>query len=364
MNQLMQAILEAEVASNEHEALRLHGILRDTSRVPMKLLRFAADVRPGYFGTWTKQSSVIRDGRNCFKTDKSLLDYEYDSEAEWEEDDPEAEAPGEDIAGEDSAEAESDDEDDLDGWLAGDDEQIEMEEGWDPEDVDGGHPGMNDDDDPFLAAKMLDRKVKTMAVKKKKKKPTANVQPIIKGPYFAAECREDPETRRLRKYLGGFSIDFLNGNSAGSLDPFVFVEKTVRGGPGSKAGPGPSASSGSLITVASGANGLAVKKTLLAAEDLPMFDAAVLSSSATTKPKLIDDLVVAFEGKKVPKARLTRQVDERVRKLTKKEGAEKPGESVWEIVLTPPPSASPANASADITLNAVKSESVALALSN
>ncbi|KAL0085113.1 chromatin assembly factor 1 subunit A-domain-containing protein [Phycomyces blakesleeanus] len=57
----------------------------------MKLLHFPEDVRPAYYGTWTKSSQSI-SGRTPFARDEKLVDYEHDSEAEWE---PEGE--GEDI---------------------------------------------------------------------------------------------------------------------------------------------------------------------------------------------------------------------------------------------------------------------------
>lgn len=57
----------------------------------MKLLQFSDNVRPAYYGTFTKQSRII-NGRNPFAQDVDKLDYDVDSEAEWE---PEGE--GEDI---------------------------------------------------------------------------------------------------------------------------------------------------------------------------------------------------------------------------------------------------------------------------
>ncbi|GMH54571.1 hypothetical protein TL16_g01701 [Triparma laevis f. inornata] len=55
-----------------------------------KFLMFDEDERPPYKGTWSKRSNVVT-GRRPFGQDKHL-NYDYDSEAEWEE-----EEPGEDI---------------------------------------------------------------------------------------------------------------------------------------------------------------------------------------------------------------------------------------------------------------------------
>lgn len=76
----------------------------------MKLLQFAEDVRPAYYGTFTQKSSVIT-GKTPFAQDTSSFDYEVDSEAEWE---PEGE--GEEIN-------------------SGDEDEEEVSDYVDPEDV-------------------------------------------------------------------------------------------------------------------------------------------------------------------------------------------------------------------------------------
>jgi hypothetical protein len=61
------------------------------SMLKMKFLQFREDIRPAYWGTWTKTSKKILP-RRPFAMDTDHLDYDHDSEAEWE---PEGE--GEDI---------------------------------------------------------------------------------------------------------------------------------------------------------------------------------------------------------------------------------------------------------------------------
>ena len=76
--------------------------------------------------------SSIVTGRNPFGQDKSILDYEVDSEAEWEEgDDEQGEDLNEDVGEEEEDEGPQDE--DNDGWLAaeddlGDDEDEETRE--------------------------------------------------------------------------------------------------------------------------------------------------------------------------------------------------------------------------------------------
>lgn len=81
----------------------------------------------GFTGTWSKTSRLV-NGRAPFGRETCLLDYDYDSEGDWVEDDGE---DGEDLAGsehggEDEEEATGSDSDE-DGWLVGDDEEIEQE---------------------------------------------------------------------------------------------------------------------------------------------------------------------------------------------------------------------------------------------
>ena len=88
--------------------------------VIIRHLHFAEDVRPPYSGSYTKISSprqAARLRRAPFSKIRTDTNYDYDSEAEWEE--PEE---GEDIQsdGEDDAESEAS-ADEMDGFL--DDEQ-------------------------------------------------------------------------------------------------------------------------------------------------------------------------------------------------------------------------------------------------
>ena len=95
-----------------------------------KHLSFHEDYRPPYHGTWSKPYSSLVNGRNPFGKDTTYLDYDVDSEAEWEE--------GDDEQGDDCSEVGDEDEDVIDdegdtrkynyqdGWLAKD-EDLELE---------------------------------------------------------------------------------------------------------------------------------------------------------------------------------------------------------------------------------------------
>ncbi|KAF2626579.1 hypothetical protein BU25DRAFT_422342 [Macroventuria anomochaeta] len=87
--------------------------------IPMKYLHFGEDVRPPYYGTYSKSYSdadARRLARNAVSRIRQDTNYDYDSEAEWEE--PEE---GEDLDSEGEDDLEEEGDDDMDGFL--DDEE-------------------------------------------------------------------------------------------------------------------------------------------------------------------------------------------------------------------------------------------------
>jgi chromatin assembly factor 1 subunit A len=108
-------------------------------KVPNKyrFLSFHEDRRPAYHGTWSRTSSVI-SGRNPFGKDNTDLDYDVDSEGEWEEGDDEI---GEDVDDDDKNQEEDmeDEEGDpsnynyQDGFCVADEEYLAMDEDADEE---------------------------------------------------------------------------------------------------------------------------------------------------------------------------------------------------------------------------------------
>ncbi|KAH8805786.1 chromatin assembly factor 1 subunit A-domain-containing protein [Xylogone sp. PMI_703] len=89
--------------------------------IPLKFLKFQEDVRPPYCGTYTSQpvSGMKKLARNPLRRDLPNTNYDYDSEAEWVEDED-----AEDLNSEGEEEEDlGDDGDDMDGFL--DDENDE-----------------------------------------------------------------------------------------------------------------------------------------------------------------------------------------------------------------------------------------------
>lgn len=88
-------------------------------QIPMKYLHFPEDVRPPYWGTYSKPytpQEAARLARNPYRRNLHQVDYDYDSEIEWEE--PEE---GEDLDSDGEDDLDDDGEDDMDGFL--DDEE-------------------------------------------------------------------------------------------------------------------------------------------------------------------------------------------------------------------------------------------------
>lgn len=140
--------------------------------------------------------------------DTCLLNYEYDSEAEWEED----AGDGEDVQ---SSGGESETEDrmseDDDGWLCGDDE-VEMMDGFEgfAEGVVGGddEAWMMRDLDDAHAKRAVEKRNRMIKDSEKRKKFTGPLVPISKGPLWESRLGE-PGWSGLEQY----KIQFLNGES-------------------------------------------------------------------------------------------------------------------------------------------------------
>jgi chromatin assembly factor 1 subunit A len=96
---------------------------------------FHEDCRPAYHGTWSKKSSIVT-GRNPFGKDTTYLDYEYDSEGEWEEGDDDM---GEDIEDDTKNQEEEEEEGDVkvydydDGFCVADDQYLDTDDDVDEE---------------------------------------------------------------------------------------------------------------------------------------------------------------------------------------------------------------------------------------
>ncbi|VDO49498.1 unnamed protein product [Haemonchus placei] len=95
--EVMQTSYLSSLSTNPR---KLVGMPRNPMRA--KLFQFHDNYRPPYYGTWRTRSTMIT-GRRPFTTKEENIDYEVDSDAEWEEEPSDAE------------ECKSDEEDDAGG---------------------------------------------------------------------------------------------------------------------------------------------------------------------------------------------------------------------------------------------------------
>ncbi|KAF8590541.1 hypothetical protein K439DRAFT_1329713 [Ramaria rubella] len=101
---IMHQINDAEIQGDQRAVRKLTALLRDRRKIPVKVLIFAENNRPGYLGTWTRGSPMVTP-RTPFQRNLLCFDYDHDSDAEWEEE---------------TAEGEVDDVDSLNGSLEDD----------------------------------------------------------------------------------------------------------------------------------------------------------------------------------------------------------------------------------------------------
>jgi chromatin assembly factor 1 subunit A len=100
-------------------ATRVEDMLK---KIPVKMLKFGENVRPPYRGTFTKKipgDQAVKLCRNPFARVVREFNYDYDSEAEWEE--PEE---GEDLDTSGDEDPSEDDADDLDDFLDDADDEL------------------------------------------------------------------------------------------------------------------------------------------------------------------------------------------------------------------------------------------------
>ena len=221
VRELMRQISESELLSTGGRKWR--DILMDPKKVPIKLLKFHDDRRHGYLGawgaswtrtdragTWTKTSTVIGP-RTPMMADTSLLNYEYDSDEDWESD-----GEGEEIdsnAGGDEDEGDDVPESDEDSFI---DDGVTMQDGYDAE------GGPIDVDDPD-AAPLVKKRPATddLAAAKKKRVKHGKLVPVCLGVSYQSDLAEPAlgkDDRFFIQFLGNGAIVLqIAADAAGSF---------------------------------------------------------------------------------------------------------------------------------------------------
>ncbi|RPD65935.1 hypothetical protein L227DRAFT_606090 [Lentinus tigrinus ALCF2SS1-6] len=212
---MMSQLTEAEVAGDDSEVRRLLALLRDRQAVPVKVLSFHEDPRPGYFGTFTRNSREIGP-RAPFAKDPVQVDYTYDSGEEWAEEDA---GDADDVVEDAEDEGDGDDEpdSDLDSWLVDDDD---IEDPGTPIEDRLGSPAFPDIELP-PPGKRKAKEDKEKSGAGKKRRVVVPLVPFAKGPEWETHiggCAYEP----FRSYC----IQLFN-DTPFPIDPFKFVSEPV-----------------------------------------------------------------------------------------------------------------------------------------
>jgi chromatin assembly factor 1 subunit A len=160
-----------------------------------KVFIFHGDARPGYFGTWTRNSRIIGP-RSPFAKDVLVFDYNYDSGEEWEQETP---GDADDVVddGDDEDEDGDSPDSDLDSWLVDDDEEPIIS--LDNNDVPSVIP---DPPVPTMKRKTEDGE-KTSG---KRRKVVIPLVPFVKGP-----CWESPIAHGRYDLFKPYRMQLFNG---------------------------------------------------------------------------------------------------------------------------------------------------------
>ncbi|KAG0705051.1 hypothetical protein DFH29DRAFT_908572 [Suillus ampliporus] len=200
---------DAEIAGDTSQVRYLSNILRDRKKLPAKVLIFHDDARPGYYGSWTRNSRIIGP-RSPFARDVLARDYGYDSGEEWE-DEGAADADNVDDDDDDEGEGEEGDSD-LESWLVDDDE------------VEESVPDDRDLSPSLLNIPLPPPKRKPEPLSKQPEKKRKVVVPLVaytKGPLWESvigQCEYDP--------FKPYRIQLFN-DAPYPIDPFTFVSGTA-----------------------------------------------------------------------------------------------------------------------------------------
>ncbi|KAJ6496514.1 chromatin assembly factor 1 subunit A-domain-containing protein [Mycena vitilis] len=198
---------EAEVTGDVNLVRSILDQLSDREIVPAKVLIFADDARPGYFGTWTRDSRIIGP-RAPFAKDVAVFDYGYDSGEEWEEE-PAGDADDIIDDGEDEDGDPDDADSDLDSWLVDDDEEPQT-----PTESRGASPVFSTLQAP------VKRKAETEDNKlTKKRKVVVPLVPFARGPSW-----EQTVGRCEHNMFNSYRIQLFN-DTPFPIDPFTFVSQ-------------------------------------------------------------------------------------------------------------------------------------------
>lgn len=331
---IMKTVQESDVLGGnaEEHAKRELEKLNNRRLVPIKLLQFQSDRRPGWVGTWTRSSTFITP-RKPFGQDPVSLDYSYDSDAEWEEVEEGENVDAMDDREEEESMGGSDNEDsEMDDWL--EDDLEEDDEAPPPEEVEPpSSPLAHSSKDPTpKGVNLLQPKKK---VKLLGRRFDSKLVPYYTGPHWENTLGEPGH-----ESFAPYRIQFFNGMSCYAnldahvgLDPFTFTSTTVSFAPAvdeaaGQAGTNESASAAPATT--------ASRSTKFSFPDTHLPELLKLIQGSTrSKPALLEDLREHFGPivKGVSKTAIEARLQECAAKESKKPGAKWIIKPEWQSQL-------------------------------
>ena len=309
---IMKTVTESDVLGGnaEEQAKRSLEKLNDRRLVPIKLLQFHLERRPGWVGTNTRSSNFITP-RRPFGQDPLSIDYTFDSDAEWEDVD---EGENVDDAMDDREEeaesvASSEEDSELDDWLEDD---LEEEDA----------APMEEDTVSSSRSALVRESPLSHKTKKKLKllgrRFDSKLVPYITGPHW-----ETTLSAASYESFEPYQVRLLNEAHVG-LNPFTFVSTTMTIADDDKSSdtiPQAATTSPESSTLQ---NSVPPRTTKFLFPDTHMPElVSKIHGSTRSKPALIEDLWEYFAPsiKGVSKAAIESRLQECAIRESKKPGA-------------------------------------------
>ncbi|KAG8884473.1 hypothetical protein FRB97_004247 [Tulasnella sp. 331] len=207
---------EAEIVGDAKAVGDLQRLLKNRKKIGLRLFQFCDNIRPPYYGTWTKTSQFVRP-RVPFNKDHIAFDYSYDSGEEWEDEPEDAEEVV--SSDEEDESVVADEEDEFDDWLVGDDD-VQFEDGASRT----GANGRSVSPSSASAGANAKRKLELEKDKDQETKKRRVVAPLV--PYCAGPFWEDRIGECSVDHFKAFRIQLIN-DTPYPIDPFTFISEPL-----------------------------------------------------------------------------------------------------------------------------------------
>lgn len=335
VREIMKAVTESDVLGGNAEEQAKRGLekLNNRQLLPIKLLQFQSDRRPGWVGTFTRSSKFIT-ARRPLGQDPLVLDYSYDSDAEWEDMEEGENVDPLDEREDDESVAASEEDSEMDDWLEDDLEEEEEAVPLTESAASLDTPASVSSSRSALLSS-APASVNTLKPKKKLKllgrRFDTKLVPYITGPHWESTWGE-PSHESFSPY----QIQFLNEAYVG-LDPFSFLARAMATDaedlPTEKEKPG--ANTGSVsVGQAPQSSPAPTRTTKFHFPDthLPeLLDR--IQGSTRSKPALVEDLREHFAAsiKGVSKTAIEARLNECATRESKKPGAKWVIKDEWKV---------------------------------